>query len=104
MGHGDLLVTQTYLSPQATTVLRASRVASAAGRLGSNGVLGDHRQCPRTVLPGDERDFFPVACALGRCPWNRFRGSKASRPCALDVVGDVFLIHRRRNPLFREQE
>ena len=43
MGHRDLLVTQTYLSRQATTVLRASRVASAAGRLGSNGVMGSLR-------------------------------------------------------------
>src|SRR6266481_2303825 len=40
MGHRDLLVTQTYLSPQTTTVLLTSRVASAAGRLGSNGLLG----------------------------------------------------------------
>jgi len=33
-------VTQTYLNPQATTVPITSRVASAAGRLGSNGVIG----------------------------------------------------------------
>jgi hypothetical protein len=33
MGHRDLLVTQTYLSPQATTAPFTSRVASAAGRL-----------------------------------------------------------------------
>jgi hypothetical protein len=33
-------VTQTYLNHQATTVLFASREASAAGRLCSNGVLG----------------------------------------------------------------
>jgi len=32
-------VTQTYLSPRATTVLFASREASAAGRLRSNGLL-----------------------------------------------------------------
>src|SRR5208337_3983331 len=36
MGHRDLLVTQTYLSPQATTARFASCVASAAGRLRSN--------------------------------------------------------------------
>jgi len=41
MGHRDLLVTQTYLSPQATTDPLTSRVASAAGRLGSNGVRGN---------------------------------------------------------------
>ncbi len=34
-------MTQTYLSPQTTTVPNTSRVASAAGRLGSNGVRGD---------------------------------------------------------------
>jgi hypothetical protein len=28
----------------------------------------------------------------------------AVRAVALDVVGEVFLIYRRRNPLFREQE
>ena len=40
-GHkGHLLVTQTYLSPQATIDPLTSRAASAAGRLGSNGVLG----------------------------------------------------------------
>ena len=39
---GHLLVTQTYISPQATIDPLTSRVASAAGRLGSNGVLGDH--------------------------------------------------------------
>jgi hypothetical protein len=33
-------VTQTYLSPQATIDPLTSRVASAAGRLGSNGVAG----------------------------------------------------------------
>ena len=35
-------MTQTYLSPQATIDPLTSRAASAAGRLGSNGVLGDH--------------------------------------------------------------
>ena len=54
---------------------------------------------------GDERDFFPVACALGRCPRTDFMGrTLAVRAVALDVVGEVFLIYRRRNPLFREQE
>jgi hypothetical protein len=33
-------VTQTYLSPQATIDPLTSRVASAAGRLGSNAVIG----------------------------------------------------------------
>ena len=38
---GHLLVTQTYLSPQATTATFTSRVASAAGRLRSNGIIGN---------------------------------------------------------------
>jgi hypothetical protein len=38
MGHGDLLVTQLYLSRQATTAPYVPREASAAGRLRSNAV------------------------------------------------------------------
>jgi hypothetical protein len=43
--------------------------------------------------------------SLGRGPRNRFHGATlAVRAVALDVVGEVFLIDRRRNLLFREQE
>jgi hypothetical protein len=41
MGHRDLLVTQTYLSYQATTAPFISREASAAGRLCSNDVIAE---------------------------------------------------------------
>src|SRR5208337_3651108 len=41
MGHRDLLVTKTYLNPQATTARFASCVASAAGRLRSNALTGN---------------------------------------------------------------
>src|ERR1700687_1624294 len=46
MGHRDLLVTQPYLNRQATTAPFASRAASAARRLRSNGILGMWESAP----------------------------------------------------------
>src|SRR5580704_2110470 len=48
MGHGDLLVTQLYLSRQATTAPYVPREASAAGRLRSNAETGQVK-CIRGV-------------------------------------------------------
>ena len=53
-------------------------------------------------IAGSARFFRSL---LGRCPRTDFMGpTLAVRAVALDVVGEVFLIYRRRNPLFREQE
>jgi hypothetical protein len=57
MGHRDLLVTQTYLSYQATTAPFISREASAAGRLCSNDVTTEVGTGPNLSDFATSREF-----------------------------------------------